>query len=127
MALVEREPEDLVLAQELDDVPREVAGLVDLSWMYTLRTAADASAMAGARAGAVAVAANATSAATTAAQKRWSSIGLPGTPTFTVVRTGTPQVQRVNVQLHADALIGLLVSSSDISATASQAVAPRVP
>jgi hypothetical protein len=29
-ALVEREPEDLVLAEELDHVPREVAGLVDL-------------------------------------------------------------------------------------------------
>ena len=30
MALVEGEPEDLVLAQELDHVPGEVAGLVDL-------------------------------------------------------------------------------------------------
>jgi Flp pilus assembly protein TadG len=101
-----------------------LGGMIDLSWMYTVRLGASSAALVGARAAAVAKPADATSVASSSALTRWSSLGLPEKLTVQSSRSGTPEVQTVQVQVQAT---GLVVPTRTVTVTASEAVMPRAP
>lgn len=96
-----------------------LTGIMDTGWMLLLREACDAAARSGARAAAFA---DNNSVAAPAAQLRWGKLGLPGTITTTVARTGSPEMVVVNVTLSAKTLVGLAIGDHQIRVTAVKRV-----
>ena len=98
-----------------------LTGIMDYGWVSAIRFAAGSAAREGARAGALTPRDESPEAvATAAAEARWASVGLPGTPTVAVVRGGTPEVLQVQVEVDVASLVGLVVGPSVHRSTSTQ-------
>jgi Flp pilus assembly protein TadG len=96
-----------------------ITGIVDYSWIFTMRNAAMHAARAGARAGSVTARADAPdSRAAEAAAEAWAGLGLTAPNTIIAFRVGTPELMTVRMTVDVVYIFGLVYTPSTIQLTA---------